>query len=62
MRIRNDVSITFNKARKRWLVRWYGKYDLAIEKQPRFCKTFKRKRDAEKHAQSLKADIYDEIQ
>ena len=61
MRIRNDVSVSYFKARKRWLVRWHGKYDLATEKQPRFCKSFKRKRDAEKHAQSLKADIHDGI-
>jgi len=61
MRIRDDVSVSYNKARKRWLVRWHGKYDLAKEKQPRFCKSFKRKRDAENHAQSLKADIHDGI-
>ncbi len=61
MRIRNDVTVTYYKARKRWLVRWFGKYDLNTEKQPRFCRSFKRKRDADKHAQSLKTDIYDGI-
>jgi site-specific recombinase XerD len=61
MRIRNDVSVTFNKARKKWLVRWHGKFDPETEKQPRFCKTFKRKRDAERFAQSLKTDIHDGI-
>ncbi len=61
MRLRNDVTITFNKTRKKWLVRWYGKFDITTEKQPRYCKTFKRKRDAEKFAQSQKNDIYDGI-
>ena len=61
MRLRNDVSVSFNKQRNRWLVRWYGKFDTTTEKQPRYCKTFKRKRDAEKFAQSQKNDIYDGI-
>ena len=61
MRLRNDVSTTFHKARKKWLVRWHGKYDPATEKQPRFCKSFKLKRNAEKYAQSLKTDIHDGI-
>ena len=61
MRLRNDVTVTYNKVRKRWLVRWYGKYDLATEKQSRFCKSFKRKRNANIFAQSLKTDIHDGI-
>ncbi len=61
MKIRNDVSVGFNKSRKRWLVRWSGKYDPKIEKQPRHCKSFKRKRDAELFADSLKQDREDGI-
>ncbi|MFC1677242.1 tyrosine-type recombinase/integrase [Planctomycetota bacterium] len=61
MRIRNDVSVGYNKARKRWLVRWHGKYDPATEKQQRFGKSFERKRDAERFAQSLKSDLHDGI-
>ena len=61
MRLRNDVSVSYNKARKKWLVRWSGKYDPATEKQPRHCKTFKRKRDTEQHAASLKQDKADGI-
>ena len=61
MKLRNDVSITYWKARKCWLVRWHGKYDPATEKQQRFGKSFKRKKDAEKFAQSLKNDINDGI-
>lgn len=61
MRLRNDVSISYYKARKKWLVRWHGKYDPTTEKQPRFCKSFKLKRNAEKYAQSLKTDIQDGI-
>ncbi len=61
MKLRNDVSITRWKARKVWLVRWHGKYDPTTDKQQRFGKSFKRKRDAEKFAQSLKVDIHDGI-
>ena len=61
MRLRNDISVSYNTARKRWLVRWHGKYDLAKEKQQRFGKSFKRKKDAERFAQSLKTDIEDGI-
>ena len=61
MKIRNDVSISFNKTRKKWLVRWFGKFDPKAEKQPRHCKTFKRKRDAEQYASSLKQDRDDGI-
>jgi len=61
MRLRNDISVSYNKARKKWLVRWPGKYDLKTELQQRFCKTFTRKRDAEKFAQSLKTDVEDGI-
>ena len=61
MRLRNDVSTSFNKVRKRWLVRWSGKYDPVKDHQPRPCRTFKRKRDAERFAQSLKNDINDGI-
>ena len=61
MRLRNDVTVTYWKARKCWLVRWHGKYDPAAEKQQRFGKSFKRKRDAERYAQSLKTDIHDGI-
>ena len=60
-RIRNDVTSTFNKVRKRWLVRWHGKYDPTTGKQPRPCKSFKRKRDAQAFAESLKNDIHDGI-
>jgi len=61
MRLRNDVSISHYKARKCYLVRWHGKYNPTTDKQPRFCKSFKRKKDAEKFAQSLKTDIHDGI-
>jgi len=61
MKLRNDVSITRYKARKVWLVRWHGKYDPSTGKQQRFGKSFKRKRDAERFAQSLKNDIHDGI-
>ena len=61
MRLRNDVSVSRLKARNCWLVRWHGKYDPAKDKQQRFGKSFKRKKDAEKYAQSLKSDIYDGI-
>ncbi len=61
MRLRNDVSVTYWKARKCWLVRWHGKFDPKTEKQQRFGKSFKRKRDAERYAQSLKTDIHDGI-
>ena len=61
MRLRNDVSVSYNKARKKWLCRWSGKYDPKTEKQPRHCKTFKRKRDAELFATSLKQDRDDGI-
>jgi integrase len=61
MRLRNDVSISRFKARKCWLVRWHGKYDPTKDKQKRFSKSFKRKKDAEKYAQSLKNDINDGI-
>jgi len=59
MRIRNDISVCFLKSRKRWLARWHGKFDPETEKQTRYSKTFKRKRDAEKYADSLKEDRAD---
>lgn len=61
MKIRNDVTVTYHKIRKRWLVRWSGKYNLSTEKQPRLCKTFKLKRQAEQFALSLKQDREDGI-
>lgn len=61
MRLRNDVSISRWKARKVWLVRWHGKYDPTTDKQQRFGKSFKRKKDAERFAQSLKVDIHDGV-
>jgi len=61
MRLRNDVSVSHYKARKIWLVRWHGKYDPATNKQARFGKSFRRKKDAEKFSQSLKTDIHDGI-
>jgi integrase len=61
MRIRNDVSIQKEEKRDRWLVRWWGKYDVRAEKQPRFCKSFKLKRHAEKFAESIKNDRDDGI-
>ena len=61
MRLRNDITTTYNKQRKRWLVRWYGKYDPNKDKQQRFCRSFKRKRDAQQFAQSLKDDLQDGI-
>lgn len=61
MRIRNDVSIQKDENRDRWLVRWWGKYDVRAEKQPRFCKTFKLKRHADKFAESIKNDRNDGI-
>ena len=59
--IRNDVTTTYHKTRKRWLVRWHCKYDPKAGTQQRPCRSFKRKRDAHKYAQSLKNDIYDGI-
>ena len=61
MKIRNDVTVTYHKIRKRWLVRWSGKYSLSTEKQPRLCKTFKLKRQAEQFSLSLKQDRNDGI-
>jgi len=61
MRLRNDISATYNKARKKWLVRWHGKYDPNKDKQQRFCRSFQRKRDAQQFAQSLKDDLQDGI-
>jgi len=61
MRLRNDITTTYHKTRKRWLVRWYGKFSPTTNKQPRYCRTFRRKRDAETFAQSLKIDIHDGI-
>ena len=61
MRLRNDVSVSHYKARKIWLVRWHGKYDPTTNKQARFGKSFRRKKDAEKFSQSLKTDIHDGI-
>jgi len=61
MRIRNDVSIQKDENRDRWLVRWWGKYDVKAEKQPRFCKSFKLKRHADKFAESVKNDRDDGI-
>ena len=61
MKIRNDVSVSFNNSRKKWLVRWSGKFSPKTEKQSRHCKTFIRKRDAELFAASLKQDRDDGI-
>ncbi|MBI9016306.1 MAG: site-specific integrase [Phycisphaerae bacterium] len=63
MHIRNDVVVSKNKRSKSrpWTVRWWGKYDIIIEKQPRHSKSFSTKKKAEKYAQSLKDDIYDGI-
>jgi len=33
---------------KPWLVRWFGEYDAETGRQRRYCKSFKRKADAEK--------------
>ena len=59
MRIRNDISVCFLKSRKKWLVRWHGKFNPKTEKQKRFSKTFTIKRYAEKFADSLKIDRED---
>ncbi len=63
MNIRNDVVVSKNRRSKTnpWTVRWWGKYDVMIEKQPRHSKSFPTKKKAEKYAQSLKDDIYDGI-
>jgi integrase len=63
MRIRNDVTISKNKTSKNkpWLVRWWGKFDLDKESQPRYSKSFKTRKLAEKYAQLLKDDITDGI-
>lgn len=59
MKFRNDVTVTYNKDRKRWLVRWPGKYDPETEKQPRYCKSFKNKNKAKRFAETLKQDRED---
>ncbi len=63
MRIRKDVVVSKNKSSKTkpWIVRWWGKYDVNKEKQPRLSKSFKTKKEAERFAQSLKNDIQDGI-
>ncbi|AQQ71163.1 Tyrosine recombinase XerC [Limihaloglobus sulfuriphilus] len=62
MRIRNEVTITRDKrSPKPWKVRWWGKYDITSEKQQRYSRSFKTKKEAEKFAQSLKEDIEDGI-
>ena len=63
MRIRNDVVISKNiKSKdKPWIVRWWGKFDLDKESQPRHSKSFTTKKQAEKYAQLLKDDIVDGI-
>ena len=63
MSIRNDVVVSKNTRSKKfpWTVRWWGKYDVIKEKQPRLSKSFKTRKLAEKYAQSLKDDIDDGI-
>ncbi len=63
MRIRNDVTINKNKKSKEkpWLVRWWGRYDLIKERQTRYSKSFKTKKQAEKYADQIKFDIEDGI-
>jgi integrase len=63
MHIRNDVVVSKNPNSRNlpWVVRWWGKYDLIKEKQPRHSKSFTTKRRAEKYAQTLKDDICDGI-
>jgi integrase len=63
MRIRNDVTISKNKTSKNkpWLVRWWGKYDLDIETQKRYSKSFTTKKQAEKFVEKVKIDIEEGI-
>ncbi len=42
-----------------YLVRWYGKYDPTIDKQKRYCKSFARRKDAERFI-SQKQSEFDE--
>jgi integrase len=63
MRIRNDVVVSKNiKSKdKPWIVRWWGKYDLDIESQKRYSKSFKTKKQAERFVEKVKVDIEDGI-
>ena len=51
MRIRNDVVVS---KKKPWTVRWWGKYDIEKEKQPRHSKSFETRKKAEKFAKQIK--------
>ena len=56
MRIRNDVVISKNKRSNKypWTVRWWGKYDVNKEKQPRPSKSFKTRKQAERFAEQIR--------
>ncbi len=56
MNIRNDVVVSKNRRSKTnpWTVRWWGKYDVMIEKQPRHSKSFPTKKKAEKYAGQIR--------
>jgi len=56
MHIRNDVVVSKNKRSKAkpWTVRWWGKYDIEIEKQPRYSKSFPTKKMAQRYAKQIR--------
>ena len=57
MKIRHDVTIYYHPTRKRWLLRWWGRYDPKTEKQKYYCKSFPTKKQAERYQAKLKFDI-----
>lgn len=56
MPIRNDVVISKNPRSQAnpWTVRWWGKYDVDKEKQPRLSKSFATKKQAERYAEKIR--------
>ena len=42
---------------KPWLVRWYGRYEPAIEKQRHYCKSFALKKEAERFVEQLQNEF-----
>jgi integrase len=51
------IGLYKDKASGKWCVRWFGKYNPAIGKQKRYCKSFERKVDAEKFQGTIKAEF-----